>query len=74
MTEYETISRLLALAARLEGEGQYNNAKLLRAAVDSLLTRAAHRLDLPADKAALLAETDRALESFSGLNARPEWL
>lgn len=72
MNEYDTLAHLLALAARLEGEGQYNNAKLLRAAADSLLTRAAHRLDRPADKATLLAETDRALESFSGLNVQPE--
>lgn len=64
----DTLTHLLALAARLEGEGQYNNAKLLRAAADSLLTRGAHRLDLPTDKAALLAETDRAIESLSVLN------
>lgn len=65
---YDTLTQLLALAANLESEGQYNNAKLLRAAADSLLTHSAHRLDLPTDKATLLAETDRAIESLSALN------
>lgn len=35
-------THLLALAASLESAGQYNNAKFLRAAIDSLLTRLAH--------------------------------
>jgi hypothetical protein len=68
----ETITHLLALAAALEDEGQLNNAKLLRAATDSLLTRAARQFDLPKDKATLLAETDRAIESLSVLSVGSE--
>jgi len=37
----ETLIHLLALAARLEGEGQYNIAKLARAAADALGRQAA---------------------------------
>ena len=36
---------MMALAARLEGEGQYNIAKLLRAATDAITQRVAHRLE-----------------------------
>lgn len=64
----DTLTRLLALAAGLESEGQYNNAKLLRAAVDALLTRAAHELRLPGDKAALLAESERAIAALAALD------
>jgi hypothetical protein len=55
------MATLLALAARLEGEGQYNNASLLRAAADSLARRAAHAAALPEDAAALPAEMDAAI-------------
>jgi hypothetical protein len=61
---------LLALAERLEGEGQLNNAKLLRAAADSLTRRAARAAALPEDPAALPAAMDTAIakltESGSG--------
>ena len=70
----DTLTHLLALAARLEGEGQYNNGKLLRAAADSLLTRAARQLDLPTEKVTLLAETDQAIASLSALNIGAELL
>jgi len=59
----------LALATQLEDEGQLNNAKLLRAACASLLTRAARRLHLPGGKAGMLAETDRAIEALGALEA-----
>src|SRR3990170_4578164 len=68
----DTLTHLLALAARLEGEGQYNNGKLLRAAADSLLARAARQLDLPTEKVTLLAETDQAIASLSALNIGAE--
>ena len=42
----DTLTHLLALATKLEGHGQYNNAKLMRAAAESLARRAAYRLDL----------------------------
>ena len=67
----ETLVQLLALADRLEGEGQLNNAKLLRAAVDSLLTRLARQQDFLTDKQGLLAETDRAIQTLSELDLEP---
>lgn len=70
----DTITHLLSLASKMEDEGQLNNAKLLRAAVDSLLTRAAYQLDIPTDKAALLRETDRAIEALSALNIGAEMI
>jgi rubredoxin len=68
----DTITHLLALAAALEDEGQLNNAKLLRAAVDSLLISASRKIDLTKDKASLLVETDRAIESLSVLDIGSE--
>lgn len=44
-----TMAQLLALADRLEGHGQYNMAKMARAAADSLSRRAAYALNLPHD-------------------------
>ena len=49
----ETLIQLFALASKLEGEGQYNLAKLARAAADSLSRQAAYGLDMPTDKKAL---------------------
>lgn len=66
-TWQDTLVQLLALAARLEGEGQYNIAKLLRAAADAMNRRAAHRRSVPTDRAGLAAGIERiagALASF----------
>ncbi len=52
----ETIILAYALAGRLEEAGQYNIAKLLRAAADSQLRQAAYDLALPEDKLALAGE------------------
>jgi len=41
-----TLSRLLALAAKLEGEGQYNIAKLARAVAEALTRQAAFKIAL----------------------------
>lgn len=46
----DTLVHLFALAARLEGEGQYNLAKLARAAAESLSRKAAYQLDIPTDQ------------------------
>ncbi|MCC6189096.1 MAG: DinB family protein [Anaerolineales bacterium] len=70
----DTLIHSLALAAQLEDEGQFNNAKLLRAACDSLLTRAARRHSLPVDKAGLLAETDRAIKALGALEVGDDLL
>jgi hypothetical protein len=45
---------LLTLASQLEGEGQYDLAKLARAAVDSLGRRAAYQHATPTDKQGLV--------------------
>lgn len=52
----QTIIHLLALADRLEGHGQYNNAKLARASADSLARRAAYELNLPSDPDDLISD------------------
>lgn len=70
----DDILHLLALAANLEAEGQYNYAKLLRAAAAALLTRAARRLELPGDKPALLREGQLAIERLSKSSLEPELL
>lgn len=60
--------RLFALASKLEGEGQYNNAKLLRAAAESLLRRAAFHTEVPSSKEALAEELRTAADLFSEAN------
>jgi hypothetical protein len=62
-----TLSHLLALAAKLEGEGQYNIAKLTRAAADAMARRAAYRLDLPSDRDGLLGEIERVVDALSAV-------
>lgn len=62
----ETLVELLAAADRLEGHGQYNLAKLARAAADSLARRAAHALNLSPDPAGLAATLDRLAAELPG--------
>jgi hypothetical protein len=52
----ETVNRLYALASALEGQGQYNVAKLMRAAADSVLRKAAYQQRLPSSIAELAEE------------------
>jgi predicted Zn-ribbon and HTH transcriptional regulator len=59
-----TLVHLLSLALRLEGEGQYNLAKLTRAAADSMSRHAAWELDLPRDKESLAREVERIADSL----------
>lgn len=70
----DTLIHLLALAARLEGEGQYNLAKLARAAADSLGRQAAYQDALPAGKEGLAAEVERAAAALSHLEMDTELL
>lgn len=71
----DTLIHLLALAARLEGEGHYNVAKLLRAGADGLTRQAAWQLTLsggkalPGGKEELAAEMERAASALAGLGA-----
>jgi hypothetical protein len=60
---------LLALAAKLEGEGQYNLGKLLRAAVVSLAQEAAYRRPAPANPAALVQAVEQAGERLAAAGA-----
>ena len=55
----ELLVQLLAVADRLEGHGQYNLAKLARAAADSLARRAAYEMNLPPDAAGLIDSLNR---------------
>jgi hypothetical protein len=61
----DTLIHLLALAGRLEGEGQYNLAKLARAAADALARRAAYQRTVPTDTQALAAQIDRAADALA---------
>jgi hypothetical protein len=67
-----SLVHLLALASRLEGEGQYNIAKLLRAAADAMARRAAYRLNPPMDTAELRSEIERGVAALSKLNLDTE--
>lgn len=69
-----TLVRLLALAARLEDEGQYNLAKLLRAATDAMSRRAAYMVAMLAgadEVAAVIMQAADALSGFELDNALP---
>lgn len=64
----ETIIQCLALATRLEGEGQYNNAKLLRAAADSLGRKAAYRVETSSDSKVLAESIHRTADRLAELD------
>ena len=70
----DTLIHLFALASRLEGEGQYNLAKLTRAAADSLCRQETHPLDIPTDKDKLTAEVQKAIEALSHLDVSADLL
>lgn len=61
--------RMLALAAELEKEGQYNAAKLLRAASASLSNRASTALAVPSDPVAQADELEQLSSELSGTSA-----
>lgn len=66
-----SLLRLLALATRLEDEGQYNIAKLLRAAADAITRRGAYRLALPAGSATLAADVAQAADALANFDVEP---
>ncbi len=72
MEQYEAVVQMLALAAKLEDEGQLNLAKLLRATTDGLLRQAARRHNLPADKAGLDGAIDELVQALPSLGLSPE--
>ena len=61
----DALIHLLALASRLEGEGQYNLAKLTRAGADSMSRQAAYQVAVPVDKEALAADLKQTAEALS---------
>lgn len=63
----DTLSRLLALATKLEGEGQYNVAKLARAAADSLSRQSAYKIALPTEREKLVGEIEQTIDALSAL-------
>ncbi len=60
-----TVTRLHALASKLEGEGQYNVAKLMRASAASLVRTLAYAIELPSAKKKLSVEVSRIAEDLS---------
>ena len=61
----DALIHLLALASRLEGEGQYNLAKLARAAADSMSRQATYQVAVPVDKEALAADIKQTAAALS---------
>lgn len=70
----DTLIHLFAVASRLEGEGQYNLAKLTRAAADSLCRQETHPLIIPSDKDKLTAEVQKVIEALTSMNMSADLL
>ncbi len=62
-----TLTALVALAGQLEREGQYNIAKLARAAADGLARRAAFDLSMPTDLLTLASHVQQAADALQRL-------
>lgn len=65
------LPRILALATRLEGKGQYNVAKLLRAVADALARRAAYRLGFDRDLEGILRDLESVTAALPGREVDP---
>lgn len=68
----DTLIHLLALASRLEGEGQYNLAKLARASADSLSRQAAYPVAVPTSAEALAADIRQTAAALAKLGVAAE--
>lgn len=68
----DTLVHLLALASKLEEEGQYNLAKLARAAADSLSRQAAYQTPAPSDVDALAADIQQTAAALASLGVAAE--
>lgn len=66
-TNYQGQIELLAFALRMEGEGQYNLAKLARATADSLARRAAYQFFQQTGRADLAGAAERIASLCSSL-------
>jgi hypothetical protein len=60
----DAIPQLCGLATRIEGKGQYNAAKLLRAAADAVARRAAYERGLSTDLDAIGADFEDAIRTL----------
>jgi hypothetical protein len=70
----DTLVHLFALASRLEGEGQYNLAKLARAAADSLCRRETWPLELPTGCEELALDVRHTVRDLAALGVDPDLL
>lgn len=70
----DTLIHLFAVALKLEGEGQYNLAKLARATADSLSRRAAYQIEIPTDEDKLATDIQQTVEALSDLNVNANLL
>jgi len=70
----DTLIHLFALALKLEGEGQYNLAKLCRATADSLSRCAAYQIEIPTDRDKLAADIQQTIKSLYGLDVNVDLL
>jgi hypothetical protein len=68
----DTLTHLLALASKLEGEGQYNVAKLARGAAETMARKAAFNVPMPSARSELVGEVEKAIRALSALDADPE--
>lgn len=64
----DTLLHFLALAVRLEDEGQYNIAKLLRAAADAITRRGAYQRAMLAGNGAQAADVAQAADILANLD------
>lgn len=65
---------LLSLALQLEGDGQYNLAKLARATADGLARRAAYQSITPTSKQKLIIDIEKICVTLSNLEVDEELL
>lgn len=72
MEKYDALVQMLALASKMEIEGQYNLAKLLRAATHGLLCQAAYQQKLPTYKADLAGAVEQLVQALPSLGLSPE--
>jgi len=70
----DTLVHLFALASRLEGEGQYNLAKLARATADSLCRQAAYELETPTGKDELAVAIKNIADGLTSFDVNPDMI
>jgi hypothetical protein len=70
----DLIPSLYALAETLEGQGQLNNAKLLRAGAEAVIRRTAYQLSLPTGRSDLQLFMRQAVDELSAFELNPDLL